>query len=423
MAQVTTAAGVQITYDAKREGLIQRHIAAQIATFEGPDHGLMGAFQVSQSLHILGANLNITGIEDEEAARHSIFAAATDFQNRPVPSTLEFLEALGVRAKRFIDQPFQEFHVLLPLNVAFENLAGIESFSVNGVQLNCLRWNDVQNAYATEELRTQIYHFLDLDNTPDLWNWSGTPLLAKIYARTGHEAFQRASEAYERLCATINFVLDTDRVDLARPRPKASVVKPVAYGVFQLDGALAEPFVSEEALNFQSHLARPQNFEQIYRLFNEIFGEQTANYSTRRFINALLGFHYALSTTDWSKAYLSLWQCLEILAFGSQQRYDMSQVVERISALMKASGVIQDFLALCANKRNDLVHRGQFSADGQSEVILLKVIVRRCLWHFFSIRGSFPTEVTLEEYYLHAALSTEKLVERKRVIETLLPQP
>ncbi len=423
MAQVTTNSGVRITYDDKKERLIQRHITALLETFHGPDYGFMGIFQISQPLHVLGAMVRIADVNDEDTTRQLIFAAAVDLQHQPALSTAEFLERVGARAHEYLDRPFQEFHVLLPLNLAHENLNSIGSFSVSNILLTCSHWNDIQNAYAIEDLRNRIYHFLDLNTTPDLWNWSGMPLVANIHARTGQDAFQRASDAYDRLCAVINFILDTDRFGLARPRPKASIFQAAAYGVFRPDGALAEPFVSEENLSLQSHLATPRDLERVFRLLDEINAEQPMSYATSRFLNALMSFHNALGTTDWSKAYLSLWQALEILAFGSQQRYEMSQVADRISALVKGKEVLQDFLVLCADRRNDLVHRGQFSPDGQSEVVLLKSVVRQCLWRFFTLRKSYSTEEGLSEFYLHAAFSAEKLSDRKRVIETLLGQP
>jgi hypothetical protein len=104
------------------------------------------------------------------------------------------------------------------------------------------------------------------------------------------------------------------------------------------------------------------------------------------------------------------------------ERYSMDDVVERSYNLLGEDDTTRDFLAFCSATRNELVHIGRFDTDSQSIVLLLKDIVRACIARLWHIKETYPSRTSLTEFFRHRLLSKSDLVERKRVIDSILAQ-
>jgi len=264
MTQVTTAAGVQISYGDKKISQIERNIHALLGSIAAGDLG--AGFQVSPSLHVLGTSLNVRGVDDESTLRELIFAAGVDVHTQPAVPLPEFIEAVGKAAKRYLDRPVQDFHVLLPLNATFQPAPESSTFSVMGVALELNNWNDVRARYKVEDLVDQADEFFGNDVPSELWNPLGTPVVVKVRDRTWIGAFERVERAYDLFRAVLNFRHDTDRIQLQRPEPLAIVPAPSAYGVFLPDGSLSGPLFNLEHVRSQYNLLTvgdPQGLSKI----------------------------------------------------------------------------------------------------------------------------------------------------------------
>ncbi len=419
MAQIRTAAGLQVEYGDKKQVIIQRNLAALME--EVRVGKLLVGFQVSQPLHVLGERISIVGIEDDDVTRQVILTAAIQLQSVGVPSVSDLAEAIGVAGQNYLSRPMQLYHVVLPLNVEARLLTEVDTFSIQGVDLIRETWTNLQNIYALEKIIANIQDYLKDNELDDLWNLSGAPLVAKVRARNPTEAFDRAFEAYDILRAIFNFAHDANPIQFQRPEPLASVIPPAGYGVFLPDGAFAESFVDAEHLPFQHRVLSHVNLKGVLDLLAMLYPEGKLKSTGKIGIEALRVYDRALDAANWQNAYLSLWQSLEIMmTFDLGDYYSMEDVVKRTRILLKADEVTHDFLNVCADRRNKLVHHGQFSEYGQSEVLLLKLIVRGSLLRFLSLINDFPTHAHLSEFFRHVHLSSEQLNERKQIIETIL---
>lgn len=418
MAQKKSAAGLYISYNDKAEKLILRNLSALIQSIRAGDISI--GFQVSHHLHTLGSAISIGGIQEDEIVRHVIFTAAIGLQAAEALSISDFVEALGRAGQNYLKRPTQEFHVLFPLNIAHEAFSDTTSFSVGDVEFLCGNWKSIQSHYEIDKLIATAREYIGADAVSDLWHWSSTPLIAKIRAKSGAEAFKIAEAPHDLFRAMVNFVNDRSPFQFQRPEPLARVVPSAGYGTFLKDGTLDQPYVNLEHLAFQGRLSSQINIAAVFEFQSKLDTSNNPKGAKAIFAEALLTYGSALDATDWRKSYLSLWQALEIMSFEPNERYNMGDVVERVCILLESDETISDFLKVCAKRRNDLVHRGQFTSDGQSDVLLLKAFVRRCLIRFLNILPNYPSRNSLTEYFRHKRISEDALKERRRVIDTIL---
>ncbi len=419
MAQIRTSSGLQISYDGKKRGIIERNLLALIESVRAGD--LSVGFHVSPSLHVLADLIGIESIEDNDVKRHVIFTAAIQLQSLAPPTLSDLIKAIGLAGQNYLKRPMQLYHVVLPLNVESGALSEVDKFSIWEVDLIPATWADIQRIYAHGKLVEDIQGYLKENMPDDLWNWSGTPLVTRIMDRVPSRAFQKSFGAYEFLRAIFNFIHDRNPFQFQRREPLAQVTPSAGYGVFLSDGSFAEAFVDDEHLSFQRHVLSQINLKEVLRLLAMLWSDGKPNGAKKTFIEALLAYNRGLDATNWQNAYLSLWQSLEIMTtFDLGKQYRKKDVVERTKILSKKDEVIDDFLNLCAERRNVLVHRGQFSEDGQSEVLLLKAIVKNCLERFLHLVKDFSTHEQLSDFFHNSLLTSNRLNERRQVIEKIL---
>jgi hypothetical protein len=422
MAQVMTSAGIQITYDDRKREVIQRNLKALMRSVRAGDIAV--GFLVSGPLHVLGEFVRIEGIDDDDVKQHVIFTAAIHLQSLADIGIAELVEAVGVAAQNYLSRPMQLYHVMLPLNVEGRLLSEVAKFSIQGVALTRETWPTFQKEYAHDRLTASIQDYLKYDMPDNLWNWSGIPLVAQVTARNPGEAFSKASDAYEILRAVFNVVHDASPIQLQRREPLASANPAAAYGVFFPDGRFAEAFIDVEQLSFQNRFLTPSKLASVLEMLDRLFADGRPASTIKIYLDALRAYNRGLDATNWQNAYLSLWQSLEVMTtFDLRGTYRMEDVVKRTKVLLTMDDdVLSDFLNLCADRRNSLVHRGLFSEDGQSNVLLLKAIARACLVRFLQLAKGFPSQVQLSEYFLRAHLTSEELSQRKQAIETILSE-
>jgi hypothetical protein len=418
MTQVKTSAGPQISFADRDIKSIERNIAMLIRQVKAGDF-LLG-FQVSPAMHVLGSLLKIDKIEEEEVIRHMTLRAAINLQGNADIGINQFMEALGAAAKSFLQKEIKEFHILFPLNTDSTLLSKVSHLQIRNITFELGTWKMVEERYDIEALTKKVGDFMKVDSF-DPWNRDGIPLMVKIRGRNANEVFQRIVETYDLLISSINYLLDMGvRIQLQSPEPLGVVRPAVGYGVFLPDGKLEEPFVELEQVNFQTLCREKFDLDELFKILALANRKEKLNSTIKIYFSALLTYNAALLTSKWTNAYLGLWQALEWVAFDPNANYDMKNVVERICILIKCSDSIRDFLHICAKRRNELVHRGQFSTDGQSEVLILKQIVRASLGQILQLADLFPNRNSLNEYFVYSNFSREELIEKNQVIKNIL---
>jgi hypothetical protein len=296
MAQIKTSAGIQISYDDKKQEIVQRNLSALMELVRAKN--IYVGLGVSQPLHVLGEIIRIEGVEDDDVNRHVVLAAAKQLRTTTAPTVRDLAEAVGAAAQNHLNRPMQLYHAVLPLNVEGRLLTEIDKFSIQGLDLNGGTWEIFQKTYAHDKLKEFVREYLK-DNTPDdLWNWSGVPLVAGVMARDPPEAFGKAFEAYDLLRAIFNLVHDASPFQFQRPEPLASVISPVAYGVFLPDGAFAEAFVDVKHLSFQHRVLSPANLQGVLDLLGTVFCNGKLTGTKEIYIEALHAYNRELDATN-----------------------------------------------------------------------------------------------------------------------------
>ena len=137
-------------------------------------------------------------------------------------------------------------------------------------------------------------------------------------------------------------------------------------------------------------------------------------------IAALNQYCSALDTPDNSTAFLFLWQCLESITMLSKTQYSMPDVIERTQCLIKNKDfVMKQFLQLSSDRRNNFVHKGKFNVDSESDVQLLKMIVKFCLTKFIRVTDKFQEYKEMELFYQFSKYDQKEIKSIKRVMQTM----
>jgi len=417
MGQYKTASGIQISYNSKKENFINEILRDLIDSIQSGN--FLAGVHVSPSLLLISSILNISGITDEEVITSIVFRAGVDIQGNKVIDLPSFFEAVGKTAQGYLNKPHQEFHLVFPLNYKRGKLLS-DRFSINRLDFEVTSWSVISSKYDITSLCTEVKNFIRYPHDAVYWHSQSSPLFLKIYGRSTEEVFRRGEKAYEILITSINYILDRSiRFQFTRNSPLAEVLPAVGYGVFLPSGKLECSYSSLDFLNLQTLCEADLDFARLQTMINLAESE---NILDRRFIQALLSHREGLETTLWDVAFLSYWRVLEILAFGERIDYDMNDVVKRICILLKANNNTKEFLNLCASRRNNLVHRGVFSHEGQPLVLILKWFTNYCLSEFEKLIKNYRTEQEIEQYYEQSHIKSDLLEVQRKVIDNILAE-
>ncbi len=416
MTQYKTS-GVQISYDNNKVEILEENIRALIQSIQNSN--LFAGFHVSPPLLLLSSLLNLNDIADEYVVASLVFSVAVDNQENGQIALPSFLDALGMKAKKYLERSHEEFHLIFPLNYDRNKLL-VNHFSINHIDFEIVTWDECQKKYDIASLCNRAKDFIHSQQNPIYWHEQSVPLFTKIFGRSPEEAFRRGEKAYEILTGSMNYILDNSiTYQFSENKPLAKVLPSVVYGVFSPDGKLVCPYVDTDFINYQTLCNDDMDFSKLQILINLA---ESSNCLDRRFSQALKSHIEGLETTYWDVAFLSFWRVFEILSFGDSSKYDMNDVVERTSILLGADKKTRDFLSFCASRRNNLVHKGVFSSEGQPLVLTLKIFSKLCLNVFGKLIKNYRTIPMFEQYFALVNSSTEKLVEQKSIIENILKE-
>jgi hypothetical protein len=81
----------------------------------------------------------------------------------------------------------------------------------------------------------------------------------------------------------------------------------------------------------------------------------------------------------------------------------MNDVVARLKVIWGHDVLIGDVLDSIKDARNELVHRGQFSQSGLTEVMFLKLLVEKVILFLLKSAKELPTRKHLEWFYTYAS--------------------
>lgn len=198
------------------------------------------------------------------------------------------------------------------------------------------------------------------------------------------------------------------------------MIPPVGYGVFLPDGKLEKYYINIEHLNYQTLCKENIDDQKIQALIEK---SNSRGAIDARLIEAIKSHNLGLETTNLDNSFLAFWRVFEILAFGNRIDYNMNDVARRVCILIGANNdVIREFLLLCAERRNSLVHRGLSPKDNSALVLILKHYSALSIAQLLRLSKVYHDIESLDKYFEIAKSPTNDLLERKSIIENILAE-
>jgi hypothetical protein len=364
-----SSTGLLIRYDEKKEDLILESIRELKNEINQPNSLFIG-FGISMALHNLANLLTIKGYEDEGLKRKLIFKVVVSVSNLADLNIDEFLESFALLINEIEQRETKKYHILYPINIS-EGVFRVNSkIRINNIKFKVYSWESVQKKYQVNAMMKFINEKINSPYTLEHLKHISTPFIGVVYDKDSNSAFRRVEEKAEILRSILNFLEDDwMNIQLDFPSPLAKIRRVGHYGVFTEYGNLVEPFLEQSVSKLGENIKlNKTDSKKINRFIKELNSDTHIVKYSEAITASLRLYSSALDTSDYSNAFLSLWQCIELLTMLSTENYKMTDVVERILCLNDFKNpVTKYFINLSADRRNNLVHKGIFdNIEGQS---------------------------------------------------------
>lgn len=408
---------VEIKYSESSEAVIIQSIKQVKDELSQPN--IFIGFECSYPLHNLAYLLKIEGFEQEGLKRQIIFKiinAHRDIADKPIN---DFYKLLCQEISEYKSRDKQEFHVLIPINISENIFPSMSALRIKKIDLEFYSWEKVKNQYQINTLIEKNNY--ELHNTFQLEYLiqKTTPIVCRIHENNSYSAYGLVQDVVELLRSILNYYSDDIfKIQLGYPEPLGAIRKTGHYGVFSSSGILLDSFAdnSNHLLNINREL-RTISVTDIKNFINQLNSNTTLS---NLLIGALKLYCSALDTTDFSSAYLSLWQCIELLTMLSNRKYGMDDVVDRTQILIKSKSIVtKQFLNLCADRRNNLVHKGIYDSESQSNVQLLKLVAKYCIKNFIKISKQYKDTKDIEHFYAISRYDQKELKSIKKIVDSI----
>ena len=316
------------------------------------------------------------------------------------------------------------YRILFPLNATGAWISELKSVTVLGHKFKKLSWGQVRNFSGWRDFLDSVAQHTG-PQPAEHWDLSlalnFTPLIVDIQGHNRSEAFEEANTRFDLLRAIINLVTRRG-ISLqfgTKPSPLGRCLPPLYYSVFKLNGAFEiHAYNSEDYRSYPNNDLGIEHGKSIRKLLANLhlMNEDIRELTT----DILIKYSRAVDTAEWHSAFLNLWQILETFVRPFGEKGALKNVSPGINAFLGNDQLRQDVLEAMETSRHNLVHYGNFSTAGSTEVSYLKRIVETVIGKLLKNPRMFRSRHELREFLQHVSLGPSVLRTRRRVISRIL---
>lgn len=328
-----------------------------------------------------------------------------------------FRRALATEVRHYLDSTENSYYVVCPANISRNSLADIRWFNVRGVRLRVWKWSTAKRKLEVGEWkkeRSQRFRFCE---SP--FNTQFVPIVGSVTCRTQRAAFSTVEAAYDLLRALINMSFTFSRYHLqaGRKRRLGKIVPSPIYGIFDHNGHyLDSAYDAAPPHKYRLKTLPENNLDFVKKQLSHLDAPEKSDELSALLVDALRFYGQALDTANWSEAFLTLWQVLEIITYRDPGCFKMSKVRDRAKTLVGGHALLTELLEVSYDTRNALVHQGKFPEWGLEDVCMLKAVVEQSIQALDGLRRKFSSWHELELYYQYAKSHPSH---RKDVVRTI----
>lgn len=386
------------------------------------------SYNLRGNIAILGHFIEIKNIRSDDLKKQLIFSSVIELRKTNKRDLLSFRNILENGVDKFFKIGRKKRTFIFPINITQESLKYKRWFKVEDIKLKIQSWTKLEKKLDIAKWKDDVT--INYSQDKEFWLDPFIPLEIEIESYDIQWAFRKAEEAYVLLRTAINFPRIGMRgqmfsFEVGRPDSLFPIPPAPSFGVYDENGNYQGLYFNEfPEENYESVELKEEEIRNI-KIFLKYFGNEAGRNTTKNLITrAFKRYTVALDSTDWGKAFLNLWQVCELLAFnprGKEVFYTHKDVRKRVRTLLKQNDIfISDMLLVAYEKRNHLVHRGEFiDKENRDTVQNLKILVENMLFYLIDLEKDCPTWESLEIYYINAIATSKVIKERKRVLEKI----
>ena len=329
------------------------------------------------------------------------------------------------REFRILERKRARFNVLMLMTCDIADLAPFGAPSVLGTDVSIQPWTDLREldmAALWQNIRAHrlvpfLFHDFDLPEPP-VRTRDFTPLLVKSYTFGPEAAVEVAQEAFDLFRACLNLPVIAGHFSYFRSAPKAlSPIPPTpVYAVFSDAGEFITIYITNEQYEYK-RVKIPANHAQAAQAYlanlNSVASRQVAEVYKR----CLRLYQEAIDIESPQQSFLALWHVLEAIADVNGKGVSQRGIESRIATLIQPDPMIRDLIHVMVDRRNSLVHAGQFPQDPDPIYFSLKLITDIALSRLLRLAQEFDTSHHIEEYLSLASVDNTGLERKRSVID------
>jgi hypothetical protein len=357
---------------------------------------------------------------DENLRTSYVISAIQEMKKNKQRGTTDFLNIYKkkeIEFDEFKSTNEDEWKLYVPFDVAID----IESFKIGDVEFSVLRKEDldirfceapINEAYATLRNVDESISFSELKDV--LPNYV---LVLKCKGKNMIDVWQAYEPVYNQIRGIVEFVMSPSfqMIPFFKKRTKIGLPKIILgknqYSAYYID------LVLDVDHTYNTLNPKQKQKDSLVNIF-EIFHSKPIQ---ERSFTTLLADIFSLYAQAMDSIYnhnclLSLWQICERICcaetFGGNTKKIIKRLTWHSERINLAGSGWSKALEAIANKRNNIVHRGDTFVD-QEEIDVLRIIVNSTIRWLLSLHKELQTEEQLEGYYEARTLSNTDLKRRK----------
>lgn len=324
---------------------------------------------------------------------------------------------------RRLERNRADFHVLMFMNCRASDLAKFGTLTVAGLQVKIRDWDELDQLGTDKFWETIKLHGL----APSLFHDFGdgshfqrrldfTPVIVSLNTFGPEAAVELAQGAFDLFRVCLNLPVISGRMSYFRSAPQAlSPILPTPiYGVFFGEADFKTLFTTIESYEYKQvkitkkHAAAAESYlEKVNRISSKEIGVKVQR--------CLRLYQDAIDIHSPRQSYLALWHVLEGIADINASEIPQREIEKRITTLLHPEPVIKQLLHVLVDRRNKLVHSGDFPDDPDPLFFALKLIVDAALFELLQLAEKLDSSQHLEEFFSMAPLG-DSVLERKHEI-------
>jgi len=316
------------------------------------------------------------------------------------------------------------YTVVTFLNIAQRHIKGLGPLIVQGYELRFPSWRALGHQKAEDLFKLVYYNSLVIDKKPAILDYRPednvnywvrkhdfSPVSIEVETFSVDAAVSIAENRLNLWRAALNLSFYPINL-IGQPTVCRFLPSPVC-AVFDQDGKLVPNlFYPVKHYDYQTQDITQENIRAAIKTI-ENFNKAKPGSLAEFAVDLVRMYQEALDCTDYSTAYLALWQALEALTLNKPGK--STQVDKRLATLLNPNPRFRSALTVLVSSRNKLVHSGFFPDEGEELVRILAIFVYDSICKLFDLSKSLSDKDELEFYYRYASLGNTDLTRERKL--------